>query len=190
MLKKERHFKWTPEAKEAFEKIKDAISSAPMLSNPDMSKDFIIYVFSSHYSIVVVLTQKDADKRVEHPIVFHSKTLKEYEAKYNFFEKKALAIVKGLKMFRHFIAYNKTTVYVAHPSVREYIMEGNITEKRANWITKIMEYDINARPTKVIHDKGLCEYIAQELKPQEVMVAIEEVVMVTSKPTEACWIET
>lgn len=56
MPKKEACFKWTPKAKEAFKKIKDAIYSAPMLSNPDMSKDFIMYVFSSHYSIVVVLT--------------------------------------------------------------------------------------------------------------------------------------
>lgn len=74
--------------------------------------------------------------------------LKEYEAKYNFVEKKALPIVKGLKKFWHFIAYNKTTVYVAHPSVWEYIMEGDITGKIANWITKIIEYDIDIKPTK------------------------------------------
>lgn len=76
MLKREMHFKWTPEAKEAFERIKYAISSTLVLSNPDMSKDFIMYVFFSNYRIVVVLTQKDVDKRGEHPIAFHSKTLK------------------------------------------------------------------------------------------------------------------
>lgn len=171
MLKKETHFKWTPEAKEAFEKIKDAICSAPVLSNPDMSKDFIMYVFSSHYHIAVVLTQKDADKKGEYPITFHSKTLKEYEAKNNFIEKKALVIVKGLKKFRHFIACNKTTMSITHPSVTKYIMEGDIAEKRADWITKILEYDIDVRPTKIICGKGLCEYIAQEFKPQEAKIA-------------------
>lgn len=64
MLKKDTHFKWILEAKEVFEKIKDAISSALVLSNPDMSRDFIMYVFSSNYNIVVVLTQKDVDQRV------------------------------------------------------------------------------------------------------------------------------
>lgn len=117
-------------------------------------------MFSLAISIVVVLTQKDADKRGEHPIAFHSKTLKEYGAKYNFVEKQALVVFKGLKKFMHFIAYNKTTVYVTHPSVREYIMEGDITEKRANWITKILEYGIDVKPMKVIYDKSLCEYIA------------------------------
>ncbi|XP_059075179.1 uncharacterized protein LOC131875162 [Cryptomeria japonica] len=189
MLKREMHFKWTPEAEEAFVKIKDGISFDPVLSNPNMSKDLIMYVFSSDYSIVVLLTQKDADKRGEHSIAFHSKTLKEYEAKYNFVEKQALAIVKFLKKFRHFIAYNKTTMYVTHPSVGEYIMEGDIIEKRENWITKILEYDIDVRPTKVIHGKGLCEYIAQESDLREAETTTREVVMVTSEQTKACWIE-
>lgn len=117
MRKKETHFKWTPEAKGDFDKIKDAICSAPVLSNPNMSKDFIMYVFSGQYSITMVLTQKDVKKGSKHPIAFHSKTLKEYEAKYNFVKNQALAVVKGLKKFRHFIACNKTTIYVAHPAV-------------------------------------------------------------------------
>lgn len=132
MLKREIHFKWTPKEKEGFEKIKDAISLALVLSNRNMSRDLIMNVFSNNYSIVMVLTQKDADKKGEYPIPFHSKNLKEYEAKYNFVEKQALTIVKGLKKFRHFIACNKTTMYVTHPLVRKYIMEGDITKKREN----------------------------------------------------------
>lgn len=87
MLKNEMHFKWTSNRKDTFEKIKEAICLAPMLSNPDMAKDFIMYVFSGPYSIVVVLTQKEAETNGEHPIAFHSKTLKEYEEKYNFIKK-------------------------------------------------------------------------------------------------------
>lgn len=148
-----------------------------MLSNLDMSKDFIMYVFSGHYSIAMVLTQKGMEKGSEHPIAFHSKTLKEYEAKYNFVEKKSLVVVKELKKFRHFIAYNKTAMYLAHPAVQEYIMEGDITKRRANWITKILDYDVDIRPTKIICGQGLCKYIVQECE-----VATEEVMMVSSKP--------
>lgn len=160
MLKKEILFKWTSDGKDAFKKIKEAIFSSLVLSNPDMTKDFIMYVFSSPYSIVVVLTQREAELGGKHPIAFHSNNLKEYEVRYNFFEKQALAMVKGLEKFRHFIAYNKTTVYVAHPLIRQYIMEGDITEKRENWITKILEDDIDVRPSKTFHGKGLCEYLA------------------------------
>lgn len=50
--------------------------------------------------------------------------------------------MKGLKKFKYMIVRNKTLVYVSHSNMREYIMEGDITEKRDNWITKILEYDI------------------------------------------------
>lgn len=39
------------EAKEEFEKIKEAILSTPGLDNPDMSKDFIIVVYAIDFSI-------------------------------------------------------------------------------------------------------------------------------------------
>lgn len=81
MLKKAMHFKWTAEAKEVFEKIKEAISSAPILANLDMSQDLIMYIFASDFSIAIVLTQKDMESKSEHPIAFHSKTLKAYEIK-------------------------------------------------------------------------------------------------------------
>ncbi|KAH9292897.1 hypothetical protein KI387_041916, partial [Taxus chinensis] len=38
MLKKIMAFKWTAEGKESFEAIKEAISQAPTLINPDFSK--------------------------------------------------------------------------------------------------------------------------------------------------------
>lgn len=137
----------------------------------------------------MVLTQKDDEKGSEHPIAFHSKTLKEYKAKYNFVKKQALVVVKGLKKFRHFIVYNKTTVYVAHPTVREYIMEGDIMEKMANWIAKILEYDVYVKLTKIVHGKGLCEYVVQEYEPHEDEMATEEVMMVSPKSPNTCWME-
>lgn len=136
----------------------------------------------------MVLTQKDAQKGGEHPTAFHSKTLKDYEARYNFVEKQALATVKGLKKFRHFIACNKTMVYVAHPTIREYIMEDDITEKRANWITKILEYDVDIRPTKLVRGRGLCEYKVQECEPRDDEAATEETVMLLPVPNDS-WID-
>lgn len=80
-----------------FEKIKEVIASTPMFANPDFSKEFIMYVYGSKHSIATMLTQKNEDKKGKHPIAFRSITLKEYEKKYNFIEKQAFNIVKGLK---------------------------------------------------------------------------------------------
>ena len=45
MLKKDQDVKWTPEAKLSFEKIKQALTEAPVLVRPDFSKDFITFFF-------------------------------------------------------------------------------------------------------------------------------------------------
>ena len=55
MIKKDENYKWTKERKEAFAKIKEAITEAPTWS-PIFDKEFILYRFSFDHSIAVVLT--------------------------------------------------------------------------------------------------------------------------------------
>lgn len=81
MLKKDLYFKWTLEAKEAFEKIKEAILSSPILANPYMSQDFIMYVFASSFNTTVVLTQKDTESKSKHPSLFIPRRSKHMSSK-------------------------------------------------------------------------------------------------------------
>lgn len=78
MLKKDQYFKWNDQAIEAFEKFKEAISSSSMLVNLDLSKDFIMYVYSGEFIIAMVLTQKGGEGKDECPMAFHSRMLKNY----------------------------------------------------------------------------------------------------------------
>lgn len=59
MLKKDQVFKWTLKTKIDFEKIKEVISSALVLTNLDFSKDFVMYVYGNEDNITTILTQKD-----------------------------------------------------------------------------------------------------------------------------------
>jgi len=79
-------FEWTKEGKEAFQRIKLVISRAPILSNLDFSKEFILYAYGSNSSIGAILTQK-FEKNEEFPITFFSKTMNKCEEKYTFMEK-------------------------------------------------------------------------------------------------------
>ncbi|KAH9290921.1 hypothetical protein KI387_035038, partial [Taxus chinensis] len=78
MLKKNMAFKWTTEGKESFEEIKEAISQAPTLINPDFSKDFILYAFGGNDTISTILVQQNKDND-EQPISFFSQSLDDYE---------------------------------------------------------------------------------------------------------------
>ena len=55
MLKKDKEFRWTTEAKNSFKKIKMALTEAPVLVSPDFRKEFLTFSFTSEDTLAVVL---------------------------------------------------------------------------------------------------------------------------------------
>jgi hypothetical protein len=55
MLKKGNEVKWTIEPSESFFQIKRALTEAPVLINPEYSKDFLIFSFASFDIVAAVL---------------------------------------------------------------------------------------------------------------------------------------
>ena len=76
MLRKGVGVKWNIEAKQSFELVKLALTQAPVLINPDFSKDFLIFSFASEHTVVVVLLQKNPEG-MEEPISFFNKALRD-----------------------------------------------------------------------------------------------------------------
>ena len=76
MLKKDQEVKWTTEAKLSFEKIKQALTKAPVLASPYFSKEFFTFSFASKNSIAHVCLQKNS-KGLEHPISLSSNNLRD-----------------------------------------------------------------------------------------------------------------
>lgn len=142
MLKKNMVFSWTKKGKESFEEVKEAIASAPTLINLNFEKDFILYTLDGESRIYAILTQAN-DKNEEQPIAFFSEGLREYKDKYSYVEKKALVIIRALKKFRHLMSHNKIYFLVPYVSVKDFLLRKDISEKRAGWVTKVMEYDVD-----------------------------------------------
>ena len=142
IVKKNMVFSWTKEGKVSFEEIKIAIALAHTLINPNFGKDFILYTIGGESSISSLLTQTN-DKNEEKPIAFFSEGLKEYEDKYSYAEKQALTVIRALKKFKHLLSHNKIHLLVPHASVKDILLSKDISEKRAGWITKVMEYDVD-----------------------------------------------
>ena len=55
---------------------------------------------------------------------------------------------------------NKIKLLVAHPFVKDFLLNKDLNTKRSGWITKAMEYDIEIKVTKLVRGTGLCEQIA------------------------------
>ena len=71
-------FIWTAKHKESFDKLKDALTSTPILAYPDYLKKFVLETDASLKGLGAVRTQED-DEGNFRVISYASRTLKPYE---------------------------------------------------------------------------------------------------------------
>jgi hypothetical protein len=154
MLKKDNEVKWTTKAKSSFQRVKKSIGEAPVLVSPDYSKDFLIFSFSSEYTIAAVLLQKN-DEGFEQPIFFFSKSLRDAELKYDILEKQAYSMVKALKDFQTYVLHSRIIAYVPTSTVKDILIHPDSDGRRGKWLEKIQEYDLEVKPTKLVKGQGL-----------------------------------
>jgi hypothetical protein len=66
-------------------------------------------------------------------------------------------LVKDLKSFRVYVLQSKIIAYVPSSVVKEILVQPDCEGKRGKWITKILEYDLTIKPTKLIKGQGLAK---------------------------------
>ncbi|XP_059067483.1 uncharacterized protein LOC131858300 [Cryptomeria japonica] len=99
---------------------------------------------------------------IEAPIAFMSVPLKKHELKYSLSEKQAFFVVKAVKQFRYYILHSHSMVFVLDSAVKSILTQQEVRlNKRATWVTKIQEYDLDICPTKTVKGQGLCKLIAE-----------------------------
>ncbi|GBG71640.1 hypothetical protein CBR_g9056 [Chara braunii] len=113
LLKKEERLIWTPECEAAFQALKEALTSAPVLARPDPTRPFTLYTDWQPQAISAVLTQHGKDGR-EHVIEYASKTLSQAQANYEACKGECLAVVWGIQHFRPYLYGQKFVLVTDH----------------------------------------------------------------------------
>ncbi|XP_057251811.1 uncharacterized protein LOC130591881 [Beta vulgaris subsp. vulgaris] len=101
LLLKDATFDFTDACVESFDRIKEALITAPIIQPPDWSLPFEIMCDASDYAVGAVLGQRK--NKVLHAIYYASKTLDEAQVNYATTEKELLAIVYDLDKFRTYL---------------------------------------------------------------------------------------
>jgi hypothetical protein len=70
-------------------------------------------------------------------------------------------LVKSLKDFRIYVLHSNIISYVPSASVKEILIQPDIDWKRRKWIVKIMEFDIEIKPTKLVKGQGLARLLVE-----------------------------
>ncbi|GBO29619.1 Transposon Ty3-G Gag-Pol polyprotein [Araneus ventricosus] len=128
LLKKDVKFNWTNECQDAFDKLKETLTTKPVLNlyNPNVTCH--VFVDASQKSVGAVLKQLDASD-VLHPIAYHSRTLRVYEKNYAITELECLAIVDALDKFYYYLHGQK---FVIHTDQAALVWLKNVKNLRAH----------------------------------------------------------
>src|SRR5258707_2658616 len=102
LLTKDSKCHWDGVEADAFEALKHALCSQPVLVMPDETRSYLVEADSSGYATGAVLSQmRDDDKW--HPVAFISKGLSPAEHNYDIYDKEMLAIIRALEQWCHYL---------------------------------------------------------------------------------------
>jgi hypothetical protein len=136
LLKKDNKFVWTPKCEESFQIIKKKLTTAPVLTLPDIHQDFIVFCDASRQGLGCVLMQN------EKVIAYASRLLKPHEQNYPTQDLELAAIVHALKIWRHYLIGNKCHIFTDHKSLKYIFTQPDLNLRQRRWLELIKDYDL------------------------------------------------
>jgi len=133
-----------PAAIDAFNLLKAALLSAPVLTIPftGPTAEFTLYTDASTIGVGAVLLQDQGNGL--QPVCYESRKLIPAEQKYAVHELELLAIVHALKVFRHYLeGCQHFTVYTDHHSLKYFFTQKNLSRRQAHWAQELAPYQPN-----------------------------------------------
>ena len=105
------NFVWSDLCENSFEKLKDRLTTALILSLPGGVDDFVVYCDASRVGLGCVLMQRGK------VIAYASRKLKVHERKYPTHDLELAAVVFALRIWRHYLYGVHVDIYIDHKSL-------------------------------------------------------------------------
>ena len=140
LLKKNTDFGWTKAHQVAFDRLKEALCTAPVLSHVDPTKPFVIEADASRHAVGAVLSQYHGDDLK--PVAFTSRKLREDELGFPVHEKELLAIIHAVVTWKHYIGASETKVITDHESLKFFNSRPVADSRQGRWVTLLAPYKL------------------------------------------------
>ncbi|XP_028215187.1 uncharacterized protein LOC114397318 [Glycine soja] len=145
-------FLWTDKAQEAFEKLKLAVSTAPVLSLPDFEQPFTVETDASGVGMGVVLSQQG------HPLAFFSKPFPKKLLSASTYVRELFVVTTAVKKWRQYLLGHRFTIVTDHRSLKELLTQLIQTPEQHTYLARLMGYDYH-----IIHCFGALNQAANAL---------------------------
>lgn len=126
---------WTETCSNAFETLKQALVTSPILAYPDFDKDFNVTCDASMEGLGAVLEQ---DKKV---IAYASRTLLDTEKRWSATELELNAVVFGLRTFKPYVLGRHVKVHSDHMPLKGVLKMKDTASRIIRLQQKLLEFD-------------------------------------------------
>jgi hypothetical protein len=138
-------FRWNEEAQLAFTRLKEAMSSKPILKMLDPAQPLIVYTDASKDGFGCVVAQVDAVDGEEYVVIYASRSTSSAEANWSITELECGAVVWALLKFRVLLIGKLFTLYTDHQALEwmvNSVKEPPARSKLVRWLLLLSEYNM------------------------------------------------
>ena len=154
--------KWTTEVERAFQALKDALCSDPVLVTPDFSLPMVLQTDASETGVGAVLAQLRGGE--EHPITFISRKLLPREKNYSTVEKECLAIKWAVEKLKYYLLGRQFTLVTDHAPLVWMARNKDTNARVTRWFLALQPFSFT-----VTHRSGAAHGNADALSRRDAL---------------------
>lgn len=169
LLKKERIFQFGENEEQAFETLKQSLSSQPVLCLYKQGAETELHTDASKFGYGACLMQKSDDNKL-HPVYYMSKKTTPAEERYSSYELEVLAVIQAVKKFRIYLLGIQFRIVTDCAAFQCTMKKKDLTTRVARWALLLEEYSY-----EIVHRRGsqMAHVDALSRHPIDVMIMTE-----------------
>lgn len=147
LLKKGQKWVWGPDQQQAFTKLKDTLVAAPVLRQPDFSREFELHCDASSIAIGACLMQRD-EGETPHAVAYYSRKLRGPETHYPAIDLEALSVVEAVRIFDSYLYGRRFTILTDHRPLVPVFSKRTKSPRMTRYAHDLSFYDFTIRYTE------------------------------------------
>src|SRR6266508_1545123 len=164
LLKKQDKFQWTPEVQQALDKLKEFLTSPPVLVPPMPEEPLLLYIVATSHvvstAVVVERQEENHIQKVQHTVYFVSEVLNESKVRYPQVQKILYAmLITSRKLVHYFQAH--PILMVTSFLIGDILHNRDATWRIAKWAMELESFELSFQPQTAIKSQALVDFIAE-----------------------------
>ena len=152
LTQKQVVFQWTDTCEHSFQRLKDCLTSAPVLALPSSGGGYVVYCDASRIGLGCVLMQHGK------VIAYASRQLKRHEQNYPTHDLEMAAVIFALKIWRHYLYGETCEIYTDHKSLKYIFQQRDLNLRQRRWMELLKDYDCT-----ILYHPGKANMVADAL---------------------------